>query len=292
MKRRSGRVFLLLGVLLVVVVGAVFLWMSTSDNGDLFGGLTEPIPSPTPLPVDIVVARRDIEPNTVITNTERYFRLKPFSPNEYDPTKHITDMDMTYNKMVSATMPILSGTKIMRRHLTTPPLSFQVPRGRKAVSVRVDYVSGVGQLLSRGDRVDLILLYEMTLIPEPKPGQGDVGELDPCSECPPKTASTVKTVVYDAEVLKVVDLPIRQGIPPAENEVVVVLAMSEQDAEITKFAVADEGASIHLIARRYDERGVESTTGITARILINRYGLPVPCPLSISGDYPEVNCSQ
>ena len=33
MKRRGGRVFLLLGVLLVVIVIAVFLWMSQSGDG-------------------------------------------------------------------------------------------------------------------------------------------------------------------------------------------------------------------------------------------------------------------
>jgi Flp pilus assembly protein CpaB len=296
MKRRGSRVFLLLGVLLVVIVAAVFLWMSTQGDDGVFDGLTgSPTPAPTPVPIDVVVARRPIPPRAVITDTEYYLTIGGVPPNQYNarPDQYLLDPDEAYLKMISSTFTIPSGTAVLREQLTKPPLSYQMPRNQKGVAVAVDAVSGVGRVLEAGDRVDVILMVNITLIPEPKPGQGDITELSPFEEAAAKTETTVKTVIQDVAVIKVVELPEVQGVTPVDQEIVVILAMRDQDAEIVKFAEMSEDAQVHLVVRRFDERGPEFsefTTGITSKLLIETYGLPVPCPLAIDGVYPLFAC--
>ncbi len=291
MKRRGGRVFLLLGVLLVVVVGAVFLWMSTQEGGGGgFPGLQQPTPAPTPTPVRVVVARRDIEPGTVLVDLNEYVEIGPMPAQEYakSPDQYFTDVESVYLKLISTTQVIAAGKPIKREYLTSPSISYQeqLPTGQKAVAIPVDAVAGVGHLLAPGDWVDVILMYNMTVSPGPKTGQGDITNLSPFEEAAPKQLVTVKTVIQRAKVVHVITLDLVPGRTPAEHENIVVLAMNDQDAEIVKFAQMDPEAQIHLVARRFDDTGDEFTTGITTKLLIETYGLPVPSPIGIQGDYP------
>jgi Flp pilus assembly protein CpaB len=216
-------------------------------------------------------------------------------PNQYNarPDQYLLDPEEAYLKLISTTYAIPSGTAILREQLTNPPLSYQMPRNQKGVAVAVDAVSGVGRVLQAGDRVDVILMVIVTLVPEAKPGQGDPTELTPYEEAEAKEEASVKTVIQDVPVIKVIELPEVQGVTPVDQEIVVILAMRDQDAEIVKFAEMSEDAEVHLVVRRFDERGPEFsefTTGITSKLLIETYGLPVPCPLSIEGVYPLFAC--
>ncbi|HNP84972.1 MAG: Flp pilus assembly protein CpaB [Chloroflexi bacterium SZAS-1] len=57
----------------------------------------------------------------------------------------------------------------------------------------------------------------------------------------------------------------------------VILAVSDQQAEILKFAI-EQGTGITLVLRGGGDSAIENTTGATLDLLVSRYGLPLPQP--------------
>ncbi len=291
MKKRGGRVFLLLGIILIVIVAAALLLMS---RGGGFPGVSpaQPTPSPTRPPVDAVVVIKEIQPNTVLTarNAAEYLEVRKVDAARFDPTRHLTTLESTYNKRISSTLPLAVDTLLDRSVLVEPPISYEIPAGKKGVPLLVNATSGIGHLLSPGDVVDVILMYNVTVYPTTKPGQGNVAEMGPCEECPSKTLPVVKTVIQKVPVLRVVDYPAVEGRLPEDQVFLVLLAMSDQEAELVKFAELSDAATVQLVVRNYFDTIEEITTGITDKLLFDRY-LPVPCPLAIDGVYPKYACA-
>lgn len=291
MKKRGGRVFLLLGIILIVIVAAALLLMS---RGGGFPGVSpaQPTPSPTRPPVDAVVVIKEIQPNTVLTarNAAEYLEVRKVDAARFDPARHLTTLESTYNKRISSTLPLAVDTLLDRSVLVEPPISYEIPAGKKGVPLLVNATSGIGHLLSPGDVVDVILMYNVTVYPTTKPGQGNVAEMGPCEECPSKTLPVVKTVIQKVPVLRVVDYPAVEGRLPEDQVFLVLLAMSDQEAELVKFAELSDAATVQLVVRNYFDTIEEITTGITDKLLFDRY-LPVPCPLAIDGVYPKYACA-
>ncbi|GEM_PF-3126649 len=291
MKKRGGRVFLLLGLILIVVVAAALLLMS---RGGGFPGVApaQPTPAPTRPPVNAVVVVKEIQPNVVLTtrNAAEYLEVRPVDAARFDPSRHLTTLDSVYNKRISSTLPLAVDTLLERTVLAEPPISYEIPTGKKGVPLLVNATSGIGHLLSPGDVVDVILLYNATVYPTTKPGQGNVAEMGPCDECPSKTLPVVKTIAQKVPVLRVVDFPAVEGRFPEDQVFLVLLGMTDQEAELVKFAELNDSASIQLVVRNYFDGVEEITTGITDKLLFDRY-LPVPCPVSIEGVYPKYACA-
>jgi len=59
---------------------------------------------------------------------------------------------------------------------------------------------------------------------------------------------------------------------------VVIFAGSDADAEVVKFAQSDVNTTgvLTAVLRRTDDQVIEDTTGVTFKILVERFGIPVP----------------
>ena len=104
----------------------------------------------------IVVARKDIPARTVLSS-EWVEEIE--CPAGWIPPGAITHSSEV-SGMINLT-PLLKGEPLLRGHLgrlqeSGQGLAFKVPPGKRAVTVAVDEVSGVGGLLSPGDRVDVL----------------------------------------------------------------------------------------------------------------------------------------
>lgn len=306
MKRRGGRVFLLLGLLLVIIVAAVFLFMSQGGDGGGLGGLfPQPAvtPSPTPEPVEVVVAITEIQPDFVITreNARQYLDIGEIPADLYAqaPSMYLTDVELAYFQQISSTHPLAEGDPIRWDMLRTPPLSYRIPDdvpSLRAVPILVDGISGIGWLLSPGDRVDIIFMYQMPVrmqerqdLTDPLTGLPIIGGL--CTQCEEQRFPTVVTVAQNVQVISVETLPEVPGLLPEERKQIVVVAMQPDDAEVIQFAELDEFAQVQLVARRYNDGTELDTPGVTSQLLIQNYGLPVPCSLLIDANYPVFECS-
>jgi len=291
MKKRGGRVILLLALILVVAVAAGLLWLSKGGQIGIKPA-QQPTPAPTKPPVKAIVVIKDLQPDFVLTqdNAAEYVALKDIPAEQFQLARNLTEIESVYNKRISSTLPLIVNTPLDRRNLAEPPLSYQIPSGRKGVPVLVNATSGVGHLIAPGDVVDVILLYDISVIPDYKLGQGELSRMEPCYECPPNLLHVVKTVAQNIKVLRVVDYPPAESRTSEQQLFLVLLAMTDQEAEIVKFAELVPQAEIQLVVRSYFDTAEEITTGITDKLLLEKY-LPVPCPIMVDGTYPKFACT-
>ncbi|NTW97786.1 MAG: pilus assembly protein CpaB, partial [Oscillochloris sp.] len=163
--RRGGVLILLIGLILIVGV-MLFLFMQNPNNPIM--GVTpalETTQMATEVPlVDVVRARRDIEANTVISDTLQLEVVK-IPQNEFDANADFSSPSDVLGKL--AIRKILAEQPINKADLTEPGLSQQIPtaeapRARdKAYPFIVNNLSGVSDQIKPGDFVDVVATFSM-----------------------------------------------------------------------------------------------------------------------------------
>ena len=167
--------------------------------------------------------------------------------------------------------------------------------GLRAIALPLSRVDSVGGLLQPGDYVDvLISLREADalnpqVIANPNFGLvGSDGRVDTnrfISIDEFLNSTTVKVVVQNVQVLASVfgsteptNVVATGGTPPPE--VVVILAVSTQQAEVIRFAQLDGNVSLVMRSPGDYAAGDTPTTGITLKELIDRWGVLPPQPVA------------
>lgn len=103
---------------------------------------------------DVLVANRDIPANLVI-DEQIIERIQV--PSKYVQPKAISDVKEVVGRV--AAVPIAQGTQIVGPQLEDAgrtALAYEVPRGRRAVTLAISDVTGVGGLIRPGNFVDII----------------------------------------------------------------------------------------------------------------------------------------
>jgi pilus assembly protein CpaB len=157
---RTGKAVLFLALLLGLI-SAVLVYVYLSQAGGeetAASGETEPV----------VVATQDIPVATRITAD--MVEIKEISADAVHPDSFSTTEGVVGNL---ARYPITAGEQILSDRvaassLTLPegeelPLPYIVPEGKRAVSVKIDDLIGVGGLLRPGDYVDVILTVKLAV---------------------------------------------------------------------------------------------------------------------------------
>lgn len=297
--RRSGRLSLMIGLLLlVVIVVAGYLYLSgglDSLTGGGGGGV-DLAPTPTPA-IRIVVARRVVSIDTVLkpAYVEENFDTKEVPASEVTAENVITKKSQLYNKVARATLD--PDVFLREDQFVDASLSYLIPEGKRAFPLLVDRFSGVVGRVVQEDFVDVIVSGDIELqYPQQFPPQYDELDRTPLNINPPSvTLLSAKTVLQDVQVLEVIVLTVTQepveGRPtptplPAGMESLVeepalpstwifILAVDDQQAEILQFAV-NQKMQTQLVLRPRGDHNLVATRGITTWILIESYGLPVP----------------
>lgn len=319
--RRGSRLLLLLG-LLIAAGAAAFLFFFLQGR---VGQPQQPEALvPTEIPeVDVVVARIDIPRGVVISDTETLLKLEPISGAEYerDAASYLTDVGAARDRL--SLTEINLNEPVRASQLGEPGLAQQIPTAEpdqprpKALPFSVGNLTGVGDLIQPGDRVDIVssFIFNRQVI------AAGVG-IDPTTQQPiiiPQISASegrsTKTIVQNVEVLRVLKPaapppaegeptpPPEEGAPPEDaaqqgdsgGEVpadgqavpgetfqrgtwILVLAVTDQEAELIKFAQEQVQSRVVLVLRGSDDNASEQTTGVTLDLMISRYGLPVPDP--------------
>ena len=314
--RRGGLLILLVG--LILIVGAVGLYMFLQLQGP--SAANDPsatvLPTSAPPQVEIVRAQLEISANTVITDSQ-LLEVVNIDQTEFDPQQNFTNVTEIMGKLTLRTFR--AGEPIKKAALIEPGLSQQIPTAEpnrasdKAYPFVVNNLSGVADQVKPGDFVDVVATFEVKRsistigqAPPPVPGAAPVGPPNALAE---QALRSTKTIVQRAQVLRIVrppaDLmptpaggtaPATEGAPPvdgtgqvvqpttADGSVVtqgawtLVLAINDQEAELMEFAIAAE-ARLVLVLRGAGDTAFEPTIGTTFDLLIDQFGLPLPYPL-------------
>lgn len=312
--RRGGRLFLLLGIL-ILIVGALAYFVLSQPN--LVN--QELTPQPTQeLTRKVVIARIDIPNNTVITDTEGFLTTADISESEFAAAngQYFTSQSELMNKQTLRAISF--NERIRKDDVTDPGLSIQIPTALpnqprvKAIPFQVNNLTGVADQIKQSDYVDVLASFTVSRT-YLRPGFGENNQIIIKEE--PFQGQTTKTLLQNIQVLQ-----IRKPAPPAEgtptpgaqapppgppqtdtsgqpiqnrngaagqaaagNELqpgnwLLVLAVTDQQAELLKFAL-EQGTGITLVLRGRGDSAIETTTGATFDLLVSQYGVPVPQPV-------------
>jgi pilus assembly protein CpaB len=215
--RRGGRLFLLLGILLLVAAALAYfvLTQPPTPSPDL-------VPTPTPeIRKNVVIARIDIPANTILTDTETFLGVIDIPESEFNaaPGQYFESPNDLQNKQT--VRQINFNERIRRSDITDPGLSILIPTAQpnqprpKAVPVQVDNLSGVADQIRPGDFVDILGSFEIqrTII---RPGFGENNQIVLREE--PITGRSVKTLIQNVQVLQVLKPAVPPGTPGAEGQ--------------------------------------------------------------------------
>jgi pilus assembly protein CpaB len=274
--KRSNRLILLIGFFLAAVafVGIVLLLGGGGTSG----------PKEDTSKTTIVVAATDIPIGTTLT--ESLVKTQEVKTTE----KPVGSYTLT-NEVVGRTVTtqLTNGQMIDTNAFATTTVNPDVARlldtGRRAMSVQVDQVSGVGTLIKPGDRVDLVLGIAGA---DKFPVVTTDPQTDQISVVPGINATSVKAILQNLEVVGTLLPPTtdtgttnEQGTttntPTLNGQTqIVILSVSAQEAEVIRFAQID--GSITLVLRSPEDKDAPSdaTTGITLRQLVDAWAVIPP----------------
>jgi Flp pilus assembly protein CpaB len=282
--KRSNRLVILVGVLLAVLafVGIVVL-------------LSQKPAAEVKRTVDVLVAKAEIAIGDAVT--PEMVEVKPVDPEDVSGTRIGDPSQLTG---APALFPINAGSQVSKEAVGltsggTVCIVCGLEPGEKAIAFQVERVTGLDFLVQKGDHIDIIF-------------RGVVQVLQPTADSDPanprfepitglEAAPTVKTLLQDKRVLYVSATKIKPQADPAATPVpgaaakpetaietvVIVFAGTDADAEVIKFAQNDQSilGPLTAVLRRTDDTVIEDTTGVTFKILVERFGIPIPDIVSV-----------
>jgi len=286
--KRSNRLVLLIGVFLAVIA---FVGIALLLSGGGGGGGGGPTPPPTQLPT--VIATRDINLGVTITQdmvTTQTIDVANRKATAFgDPSQVIGQI---------ARRPIKANSQLEAADFATGDTgcgTITVPAGRRAISVQVDQVSGVGTVINTGDYTDLLVGFTGDKFPVVTVNPQDQS----ISVVSGLNGTSVKLLLEGMQVL------CRQLPPPTTAQAqqpeaspgtngpttslngqqeIVILGVTPSQAEVIKFAQLDGSISLILRSSKdfVDDQGnpvvtpPSGTEGVTLKKLTTDFAVPIP----------------
>ena len=282
--RRSNRLILLLGfVIAAIAFFGIVLLLQESPAGTTTN---------TPDELPTVFTKADIPLGTVITSD--MLEVKTFPVEQRDPTA-FADGSLVVGKL--AVTPLAAGKQLVKADFSADAaqaaIAQNLPKGLRAVAVKVDEVAGVGTLINTGDHVDVIATFgNQSFLPNLPANATQVPNEPTADQINANTTKVllqnllvVGTLVPQA-VTTATGAEVTSGSAPSLSgrEQLVLIAVTPQEAELIAFANVE--GSITLTLRSpldyVDATGVPvvppsvKTTGITLKTLLDDWGVLVP----------------
>ena len=282
--KRSNRLVLLIGVFLAIVAFVLVIVTLGSTPGG--GDRNQPV---TTGPV--VVATTDIALSTKVRQDQVTIKTVDLTAIEAGA---FTDVSQVIGKVVRQS--VSSGAQLTTTTFGNEGLvgTVEVPKGKRAISVQVDQVSGVGTVIQKGDYVDMVVGFAADKFPVVTKNPSD----NSFQVVAGLNGTSVKMLLQGMQVLGTLLPPTSadtSGQPAPSGgtgttlngqQEIVILAVTAQQSEVIKFAQLD--GSISLVLRSADDfidptTGEvlpavvpDETTGIILRILVDKYGVLPP----------------
>ena len=279
-----------------------------TSSGGVNGPTAVASPTPTPEPLTtVVVAKQDINLGDKITAAMVGTESLTESQAAALGGDSFTSVGQVIGKVAGGnitTGQVLLGSRDFLKAGTMvdgQDIAGAIASGMVAVSMQVDQINGVGTLVVPGDRVDVILsVYTDQVALTAKDSSGN-----PISLAGGQ-AVTTKVVIQNRKVLATLLPPVEAtgaGTGATSSEaplatptpavvqnsgrmMVVILEVTPADAEVLRWAQRAEkqdpqnyiDLSLALRSSKDNDLGEVSTTGITFKMLVDKYGVLPPDP--------------
>ena len=310
MRQGSSKLGLFLAILVAIAL-AVGAWLIFTKGGTGQTAGSDPnatVPTAIPEPdVRVLEAVSDIPANQLITSAdfERFFTVNPVRPSAVTPD------DVREEEFGSAVLgkvaisQVRGGDRIKRTMFRPAGVAEKIPTaepGRETTKAMTVFVTDLGNIAAEGNSVDIVASFTLDQPYLRFSGVDEQGRII-LVDSNYSDVST-KIIAQNVKVLQVFPPPIvvpegqEGGAQPAagtgtEATVEVgqaqptavpvfeqgaqwqlVLAVTDQQAELVNYARNKTGSTINLIVRRADDTEQVTTTGLTMDVLMRLYGVP------------------
>jgi len=283
----------------MLLLGAIFALLAFFV---LYIGLTRaqpPPPTATPTPeakIQVIIAKDDIPSYTLVKETD-------LTTSEINASLVTTDTVTNANTVIGQVLkrPYRANAQINASDVSEPGISLVLTKGQRGLTLPIQEKDNFGGQLNDNDVVDILWSRNFEVV------QAIIGAdgkpVEHIAELP-----TTKKLLDNIKVIRVIHLvvgpknaessgPVQapqtessadqaqsqqaqtqanqnlyaEDAPPSA---VLVLAVTDQQAEVIKFA--RENGIVSLTLRAKDDTDVERTTGITDKIMNEDYGVVLP----------------
>lgn len=280
--RRTSRLLVLFGIGLAVLTFVLII--ALLGSGPQKTGPGGPTPTP-PANVTVVTAAADIPLGTVVTADMLTTATLPTNVVSAD-----TYLDKSQVIGQLARQAIFTGAQVRASQfaLDQKLQAVTVPPGKRAMSVYVSDLTGVGRLIHIGDTVDVVVTFDeatikvLTLQPGSQVAQHD-------DNFRPLTVKA-PLLLQDIQVIGTLEAPVSTGpsnaqaaaspqptgaTANADARKLIILAVTDAQAEALLFARA--GGTIDLVLRSpADEGTTAATDGVILKTMFEKYGVLPP----------------
>jgi len=287
--RRTSRLVLLLGIFLAAMTFVVVLFLGGGGGGNT-GQPAGPTAPPTQLPTVVAVA--DIPLGTIVTAD--LLTVKTLAVNVRDANVY-GDPSQAIGK--TTRVALVAGAQVHSSDFQNRAVPLTVQTGKRAITIAVNELTGVGNLVDTGDTVDLVISLRVDAFPVVQVlNDGSitvVAGINPLSVKMP-------TLLEDVQIIGVIEQPAppppaaAQGQPapsaaPAVDltaQKLLILAVTPAQAEVLLFARTT--GTLDVVLRSPLDAGVTvETSGVILKTLVDKYGVlppeivqvPIPTPL-------------
>jgi Flp pilus assembly protein CpaB len=285
--KRSNRLVLLVGVFLAIVAFIAIILIRPG---------TPPPSQQVATTVDTVIATQDIPLGAKITadmvTTEKK-EPTARSANAFGSTAQVLGKTVRQNVLAGAEITADTFGETSQGQI----IDIDVPAGRRAITVQVDQVTGVGTTIKTGDYVDMVVLFPPEQFPVITANPQD----NTFTVVAGLNGTSVKLLLQGMQVLGTLlppapapaqgqegqqQAPSGTALQEGQQEI-VALSVDAQMVEVIKFAQI--AGNISLVLRSADDfidptTGLpletpplpDETTGIILKTLVDRYGVLPP----------------
>jgi Flp pilus assembly protein CpaB len=281
--KRANRLMLFAGVVLAAASFVAVL---------AFGGFGAQPQAPAVPDVSVVVAAVDLPLGTTLA-AEQLTAVDRPATEATDTFQHPEDLvGQVVRRSVAGGQALTSAD--FQTNADVPQVASSLAAGLRAIAVPLSRVDSVGALLQAGDWVDVVMSLEdmdgLNPVVLQNPNGFQVGSDGSIS--PPYypiddfvNNTTIKVVVQGVQVLAALSPEINDGTTQTDPsvvqpEVIAVLAVTPQQAEVIRFAQLDGNVSLALRSPADFGAGQVTTSGITLQELVETYGVLPPAPVT------------
>ena len=258
-------------------------------------GMGQQSPQTTPPPdVTVVVAAADLPLGVQITAD----KLSTTTMSQTAAVGTFQDPAQLVGRVVR--QAVSQGTALTNDDFDTgisvPNLINALQPGLRAIAIPLTRVNSVNAFLQAGDYVDVLISMEdadgldPVVVANPTPAAGTTtgSDFNPYTSLDNFVNNTsVKVVVQNVQVLAAIAAqPVNttdqsnQAPATPQPDMVVLLAVTPQQAEVVRFAQLDGNISLVLRAPADANAPAVDTTGITLKQLVDQYGVLPPAPVT------------
>jgi pilus assembly protein CpaB len=303
--RRSGRLFIVLGIALALVAGLLaFVALSGGDPDDTTSASTD---QAEPREITVITAARDVVAHERLGEDDLQEEVVDASTVSSDVvTSRLEAIGLAYSD------DLIPGQALIKAQLESPGLANRIEPGRRAFALPVDAASLVGGLVRDEDNLDIVFNTRLSLLrinpsyPLEAPDNIELGEvtdpetdedalllppyggdsLGPSYPYPGEDGSrfwvsdmtegdpSTKVVLQNVRVLRVVVPGTTEAGGAEEGGSFLVLDVSPEEAETLRFMV--ENGTYQVVLRGLEDSEIVTTDGETYNQMVDDLGLPVP----------------